>query len=420
MTRRPGWIAPSALVLAAVLAGCDALVPTTAPTASAPQPTPTPSATDVATGTPAPTATATSGPTPPPSCAEATLEGMTLAQRVGQLFMVRDPTVSVGDAIRGAITTWHVGNVWFGRTTIGVSAIRSVANGLQRLTTGTATAGVRLLISANQEGGGGTGFTDIQGLSGPGFATIPTAVTQGTWSVTKLRTEAAIWGGDLGDAGVNTDFAPVADVVPAGTESQNAPIGQLHREYGSTPSVVSSHVVAFIDGMHDAGIATTVKHFPGLGRVEGNTDNTAAVVDDVTTRNDPYLEPFQAGIQEAQTEFVMVSLATYTKIDPNHIAAFSSIVMKDMLRDDLGFGGVIVSDSLSATAVTAIPAGTRAIRFLEAGGDLIVLTPISETIAMIQAVTARASSNQAFRAIVDAAARHVLETKDEAGLLPCR
>ncbi len=295
---------------------------------------------------------------------------MTEAQRVGQLFMVAlDKDVLSAEA-KDAIRTDHLGSFWYKRTTVGVAALRAVSDQLQALATPDATARVGFLISANQEGG------LIQGLSGPGFDTIPSAVVQGTWSAADLETHASTWGAQLAAAGLNVDFAPVADVVPAGTASQNAPIGQLKREYGSTVDRVRTHVVAFIAGMHEAGIATVTKHFPGLGRVEGNTDNTAAVIDDVTTPDDPYLGTF-AGAIDAGTEYVMISLATYTKIDPDHLAAFSPTIMGDLLRDKLGFGGVIMSDTLSATAVINLTPAVRATRFLEAGGDMIVLNPRS-------------------------------------------
>jgi len=413
MSRRPGFRAVTAIAAISVaLAGCGAVSSTTSPSLAPTAATST-GPTALASAPPSSTASPASGATEPPTCAQATLASMTLQQRVGQLFMIKLPSLEVGSTIRDAIGTWHIGNVWYGRRTDGVASIRSVSDALQALATGDATGGVPLFISANQEGG------LVQGLSGPGFATIPSAVIQGTWSIDKLGSQAGIWGSDLGDAGVNVDFAPVADVVPAGTESQNAPIGQLRREYGSTPQAVADHVVAFIGGLHDAGIGTTVKHFPGLGRVAGNTDSTAEVVDNVTTRDDPYLEPFRAAIQDGQTEFVMASLATYTKIDPDHIAAFSHTILTDILRGDLGFDGVIMSDSLSATAVLAWTAGTRAQLFLLAGGDLIVLTPLGTATSMITSVTKRAQAHPDFAAIVDAAALRVLEAKDEAGMLPC-
>ena len=138
---------------------------------------------------------------------------MTEAQRVGQLFMVKLPDDAVTQAVRDAIATDHIGSFWYGRSRVGVAGLRSVSDALQRLATPDATAGVGFLLSANQEGGG------VQGLSGPGFDTIPSALVQGTWSTDALEARADTWGSQLMDAGVDVDFAPVADVVPAGTET---------------------------------------------------------------------------------------------------------------------------------------------------------------------------------------------------------
>jgi beta-N-acetylhexosaminidase len=217
---------------------------------------------------------------------------------------------------------------------------------------------------------------------------------------------------------VNLDFAPVMDVVPAGTEAQNQPIGVLHREFGSDPATVADHGTAFIRGMAAAGIATTAKHFPGLGRVLGNTDDVAGVVDTVTTSTDPFLASFQGAI-DAGVPFVMVALATYTQIDAAHLAVYSPTVMR-LLRDQMGFGGVIASDDLgAATAVASIPPARRAIDFLKAGGDLIVSKTVDATEAMADAVVARESTNASFAARVDDAVRRVLAAKDASGLLPC-
>jgi beta-N-acetylhexosaminidase len=219
-------------------------------------------------------------------------------------------------------------------------------------------------------------------------------------------------------AGVNLDFAPVADVVPPGTDATNAPIGKLKREYGHTPSTVASHVVAFIGGMKQAGVATMAKHFPGLGRVVGNTDFTAAVTDSVTTMDDPYLQPFERAI-DAGVPFVMVSLATYERIDPKHLAVFSPTVIRTLLHDKLGFRGVVASDSLGATAVSAIPAATRALDFLNAGGDLIVVNELSVADPMAVGIAAEAAASATFRARVDDAALRILNAKHAAGLLTC-
>jgi beta-N-acetylhexosaminidase len=208
------------------------------------------------------------------------------------------------------------------------------------------------------------------------------------------------------------------DVVPPGTDAENQPIGVLQREFGHDVRTVSDHGVAFLQGMERAGVTTSAKHFPGLGRVAGNTDFTADVVDDVTTPVDPYLETFRRAIH-AGVPFVMVALATYTRIDRNRLAVFSPAVMR-LLRNQMGFEGVIVSDDIgAAVAIADIPAGDRAIRFLLAGGDMIISKFVQPADRMATAVLSRMKSGGAFRARVDDAVMRILRAKDSSGLLPC-
>ncbi|MGI8451772.1 MAG: glycoside hydrolase family 3 N-terminal domain-containing protein, partial [Streptosporangiaceae bacterium] len=350
----------------------------------------------------------------PQSCAGRVLARMSLAQRVGQLFVVGLAGSVLGSATAQAIRTYHFGSASFIATdTAGVAGVASVTRAVQSLSSAQVTGGTRFFVAANQEGG------EVQALQGPGFATMPSAVAQGLLPPAGLRRLAQTWGSELRAAGVNLNFAPVMDVVPAGDTSQNAPIGQLMREFGHTPAVVASHGAAFIRGMTQAGEATTAKHFPGLGRVRGNTDFSANVIDTVTTIDDRYLRTFQAAI-DAGVPFVMVALATYTRIDPRHLAVFSPVVMRTMLRDRMHFGGVIISDDLGAAqAVASVPPGSRAIRFVSAGGDMVTSKYAGPAEAMARAVLARAQASRAFAGEVDAAAAHVLAAKQRFGLLPC-
>ena len=338
---------------------------------------------------------------------------MSEAQRIGQLFAVGLQNDQLDPTSRDLIVADHFGSVWYrAKTTTGVSGVRKVADAVQALATKAVTDRVGFFVGANQEGG------LVQALQGPGFDRIPSAVDQGTLQPAALEADAVVWGQQLRAAGVNLDFAPVADTVPKGTESQNAPIGELEREFGSDPLAVAPHVVAFIHGMRTAGVATTAKHFPGLGRVEGNTDFTGDVVDTVTTPNDPYLKPFARAVA-VHAPFVMISLATYDQIDPAHLAAFSPTVIDDVLRRDLGYRGVVMSDSLTAKAVLSMTPGQRAIDFLQAGGDMIVLGPIDVAAQMVPALSAQAASDSAFRARIDQSVLRILQAKDAVGLLPC-
>jgi beta-N-acetylhexosaminidase len=335
-------------------------------------------------------------------------------QRIGQLFLLGLANDQLGAAEINAIRTYHFGSVWFvEQSAAGAPAIRAVADAVQALATPETTASVGFFVAANQEGG------IIQSLKGPGFSTIPSALDQSAIDPAKLRTSAALWGRELASAGVNLNFAPVLDVVPPGTDAQNEPIGALRRAYGHDPETVSAHAVAFMRGMDDAGIATTGKHFPGLGRVTGNTDFTAAVVDDVTTATDAYLTPFRDAIG-AGIPMVMVALAKYQKIDPTELAVFSPTVMRQMLRTSLGFTGVVISDDLGATvAVANIAPADRAIDFLVAGGDFIISKTIAPANAMAGAIAARASTDAAFKTRVDDATLRILRAKAARGLVRC-
>jgi beta-N-acetylhexosaminidase len=336
---------------------------------------------------------------------------LSLAQRVGQLFLVAPTGDIAGSGTRTALAQYHFGSVLLPANADGTTSLAAATAAIQALAPAD-THGVRFLIGANQEGG------EIQQLTGPGFDVMPSALVQGTWTTSALRTQAGVWGTQLHAAGVNLNLAPVMDTVPAGTASTNAPIGQLDREFGSDPQTNGEYGVAFIDGMAEAGVASVIKHFPGLGRVVGNTDFTPNVVDSVTTATDPYLQSYREGI-DAGVPYVMVAEATYTKIDPAHLAVFSPVIMR-LLRNGLGFSGVIVSDDLGdAAAVASIPAGQRALDFLNAGGDLITSQSLAPAEKMASTVLATASSDSAFRATVDDAARQILAAKQVQGLLPC-
>jgi beta-N-acetylhexosaminidase len=378
------------------------------------RPSPSPSATE----TPSTAPTAAASPTPTPTataeCAARVLAPMTAEQRIGQLFLLGLANDQLGAAEQSAIRTNHFGSVWFvEQSAAGAPAIRAVSDAVQTLATPATTASVGFFIAANQEGG------IIQSLSGPGFSTIPSALDQSAIDPAALQSSAGLWGRELASAGVNLNFAPVLDVVPPGTDAQNAPIGALKRGYGHDPATVTAHAIAFMRGMEGAGIATTGKHFPGLGRVTGNTDFTSAVVDSVTTANDAYVAPFRDAIT-AGIPMVMVALAKYQQIDPAELAVFSPAVMRQMLRTSLGFTGVVVSDDLGATvAVANIAPADRAIGFLLAGGDFIISKTTAPANAMATAIAARASTDAAFKARVDDAALRILRVKAARGLVRC-
>jgi len=368
--------------------------------------TPTTAPAMTGSSTPSSSPSSSAGATPIATDAADPWAGWTLAEQVGQVFMV-GVNVSEPQAVStAAVLDDHVGNVFLqGRTTAGAAAVRRLVGSFTDLVGPGTTHGTILLVATDQEGG------EVQVLRGPGFSTIPSALAQSRLSPADLRGRALTWGTELRDAGVNLDLAPVMDLVD-GKPSANPPIGALDRSYGFTPGSVTSHAEAFSAGLNAARVSVSIKHFPGLGRVTANTDTTAGVTDDVTTRDDASVDVFRSGI-DAGAQSVMVSTAIYDRIDPGVPAAFSSTVVTGMLRGDLGFDGLVVTDDLSgAKQVEAWSPGERAVKALAAGVDLVLMSKDPDvTHEAVQAVLAKAQADPAFAARVRDAARHVLEAK---------
>src|SRR3954447_16901650 len=354
-----------------------------------------------------PGATATSSPDPQEAAVGTALAGLDRRGRVAQPFVAggRLENLGSGAAVVGA----GVGGVFLaGRSRAPAADLAAVVAGWQA-----AAPGPGLWVAADQEGG------DVQTLRGPGFDVLPPALEQGALRPPALAQLADGLGASLMTAGVNLDLAPVADVVPAGTEAANPPIGVFSRQYGSTADAVVAAAGTVIDGLAAHGVTATLKHFPGLGRVQQNTDTSARVVDGVTTADDPQVAAFGRLASSPSAPMVMVSSAIYDRIDPTQEAMFSPVVVTDLLRGQLHFAGPVMTDDVgTAKAVAAVPAGERAVRFLAAGGTLVLTVDAGVVPEMIDAVLARSAADPAFAAQVDAAVRTALLAKARAGLLP--
>jgi beta-N-acetylhexosaminidase len=403
---RRSWFALAAVLLTATACAANAPTKTTAPPSPSP-PASISSPQSEASQSTASSAPATTKPAPSVSRAQRILTGMSLAERVGQLLMVHCSSTQAGQDTYTAIGRYHVGSVILdGTSFLSPQQTSSIVTLLAQR----ASPYVGLFVATDQEGG------QVQRLVGPGFTSIPSAVQQGTLAPATLRTQARQWGAELHAAGVNINLAPVLDTVPSGF-GPNPPIGDLNREYGHDPATVSSHGNAVAQGMQAAGVAATVKHFPGLGRVSGNTDLTSGVLDNVTTRHDPYLAPFTDAIRDG-VQFVMISTAIYTKIDPDQPAAFSPTIVTGMLRGDLRFHGVIISDDVGISKqLSGTSVADRAVKFIAAGGDIVLTVDATQAPTMTAALLARAQRDPKFKRQVDAAALVVLQAKQAHGLL---
>jgi beta-N-acetylhexosaminidase len=217
-----------------------------------------------------------------------------------------------------------------------------------------------LLVMIDQEGGGVKRLKD-----GPPDSSPPQLGQAGDEDAAK--DEGQNTGSYLKGLGVNVDLAPVLDVKHPQTADTIAA-----RTYGSDTAVVSKIGVAFIEGLQDGGVLATAKHFPGLGAATVNTDDRPVAV--AATRQDleSGLEPFRDAV-DAGVGMVMVSTASYPTLGSKKQAAFSPAIVQGLLRDDLGFDGVVITDDLESGAVASVTTpGLAAQNALKAGDDLLL------------------------------------------------
>ncbi|WP_239153195.1 glycoside hydrolase family 3 protein [Virgisporangium aliadipatigenens] len=220
-----------------------------------------------------------------------------------------------------------------------------------------------LLIGTDQEYGVVTRIRS-------GVVQLPSAMAFGAARKPEL-TEAA-WkaaGGNLAALGINVDFAPDADVLGA----RSAVIGS--RSYGNNPDVVAEQVVASTKGLQGAGVAASLKHFPGHGNTSGDSHEVLpALTQDMAALQNVDLKPFDAGIK-AGVAMVMTGHLDVKAVDPGVAATFSSKVLVDLLRTRMGFTGVAVTDAMNMEPAKKYSPGEAAVKALLAGNDLLLMPP---------------------------------------------
>ncbi|WP_256793085.1 beta-N-acetylhexosaminidase [Terrabacter sp. Ter38] len=260
-----------------------------------------------------------------------------------------------------------------------------------------------LLVAVDEEGG------DVTRLHYPTGSTQPGNALLGRLDDTvQTRASAAAIGRELAAYGINLDLAPVVDVNSA---DENPVIGV--RSFGAEAAHVARHSAAYVDGVQSVGVAACAKHFPGHGdTVTDSHHGLPRVHAEAHVLDARELEPFRAAI-DARVACIMTSHVVVSAIDPERPATFSPVVLGDVLRDRLGFEGVIVSDALDmagASAETGIP--EAAVRALVAGCDLLCVgseTPEDCYLAVVEAVVQAAVSGRLpLERLEEAAARVVL------------
>ena len=369
---------------------------------------PSPDSEAAASATPEPTPTPTPEPPPDPVQvkAEELLSSMTLREKLCQLMIVRpetltgeSPVTAAGETTRLALESYPVGGLIYS-----VDNLVTQEQTREMITNTQSYSEIPLFISADEEGGnvgrlmyklGTTWVNDMYSYKDMGEDTA--------------YANAYTIGSDMVSCLFNTDFAPVADVW---TNHENTVIGD--RAYSDDFAQASELVAAAVRGFTDAGVVCCVKHFPGHGDTSTDTHEGAAVVDkSLDELRAGELLPFESGI-EAGVDMVMVGHITVTAVD-DEPATISKAVITDLLREELGWDGVVITDSLDMGALAGYDNGEVCVRFLEAGGDILLGVPDIE--AALTALETAVTDGRLTEQRIDESVQRVLELKIAHGII---
>lgn len=255
------------------------------------------------------------------------------------------------------------------RNIISPKQVRALSAALQAAA-GASPAGLPLFVAVDQEGG------RVQRLKPErGFTQYPPARQMGQGTVGETRLRAVAMGRELADVGVNLNFAPVVDVD---VNPDSPAIGRLGRSYGREPRTVAAHAAAFINGMAHAGVVSCLKHFPGHG--SARADSHLGVTDVSATRRPEELLPYRTLLRPAGNAWadgwggmVMVGHLYDNRLDAAHPATLSRATIDGLLRRDLGWRGVVITDDLQMGAITdRYPLEEVVFRAVDAGADILL------------------------------------------------
>lgn len=342
---------------------------------------------------------------------EEILSNMSLSDMVYQMMFVTPESITgmgtvvqAGDKTKEAVKKYPVGGlIYF------TNNFENRKQTIDMIKKTQEYSAVPLFIGVDEEGGIVSRLgkkTEMGTTKHPPMQTIgETGDPQKAYEVGKTLAE------ELKELGFNVDFAPDADVL---VNSDNTEIGT--RSFGSNPELVATMVQSLVKGLEENGISSTLKHFPGHGSTYVNShtgySESKRTIDEL---RECELIPFISGI-EAGADFIMISHMTPVNITEEKVpCSISKEIITDILIDELGYNGIIITDSLSMGAVTEeYTAGDAAVRAVKAGVDMILMTPDVKKAhdAIVKAVNDGDISEERIKTSV----RKILNLKYEKGL----
>ncbi len=375
---------------------------------------------------------------------EAILSGMSLRDKVAQMMIAsfrvwqevppegedmpeeeppRENITQLNDPIRDMVSRDHFGGILlFGQNIADAEQTLRLIADFQA--TNQAGGGLPQIIFTDQEGGNVNRIPyGTQGVSNMALGA--------TGDPENARATAAIFGEELGLLGIQADFAPVVDV---NNNPTNPVIGI--RSFSDDPQTVAAFGSAYIQGLHDAGTISTAKHFPGHGDTDTDSHTGAPVIDRTYEELKACeLIPFQAAI-DAGTDLIMtahiqyprIETGTYTSISTGesvHLpATMSRTILTDILRGDMGFDGVVVTDALDMSAIADHFAVEDTVKLtIDAGVDLLILPPVTDTNVFqrvqtyVDTAVQLVESGEIDEARIDESVLRILKLKQKYGIL---
>ena len=323
----------------------------------------------------------------------------TLARLAGQLLSVGLDGTGAGDELRARIAASEVGGVMLFRPNIvNPGQLATLVADLR----GAAPGDRPLLVSIDQEGG------LVQRLRAPATVWPPMLSVGRAGDAARTQAVGRALGEELAAVGVGWNFAPVLDVH---TNPDNPVIG--NRAFGTSPEAVARQALAFWRGLRAAGLVGCGKHYPGHGDTTTDSHHELPVVaHDADRLRAVELAPFAAAAA-AGLEAFMTAHVLYPALDPDRPATLSRRIATDLLRGELGFRGVLVSDDLGMKAVAdKYPIEELAVGAIEAGVDhLLVREPAARQHAAFEAIVHAAEARSDVRARVEESAARVAALK---------
>jgi beta-N-acetylhexosaminidase len=350
--------------------------------------------------------TSASVPHPIPSI----LQSMTLEQKVGQMFMITLCGQRMPEASEKFIREIAPGGVaLFTCNGTTPEDVTDTVNEWQRVATSSG-AKIPLIVSIDQEGGPVKRLPDRDG-----YAALPAGWALGAMPAKDAETVGRIAAAELRAVGISMNLAPVADV-------QTIPVNPImnRRNLGSFPQNVGAKVSAYAIGLQAGGVMGVLKHFPGHGDAD-DSHTILPTVDYPRRQVDDHLQPFKAGI-DAGVEAVMVGHLVYPALDPEKLpASLSKAVISGVLRDQLGFRGLVVTDAMDMGAIVDHYAKDKAaIMAVNAGVDMIITgphMPAGGQLLMIRAVIEAVRDGTISETRIDESVKHILDLKQKYGVL---